>query len=129
MPFKNEWVDPEIFLTHNNLVVYRTYDDDNFENGSRGYVYTTQGGVDDSDYCFDVRSLDVPSKKDLQKHPPYLGTANPEWHTASPEQKKEWKVQWDAWQNEGGGEEAAIKTIIKEAIDRGMIKNPLEEGT
>lgn len=127
MPFKNEWVDPEIFITYKNIVVYRTYDDDNFENGPRGYVYTTQGGVDDSDYCFDVRSLDVPSKNELRKHPPYLGTANPDWKTATSDQKKEWRKQWDAWNSEGGGEETVIKAIIKEAIDLGMIKTPLEE--
>ena len=122
MPTISTWVAPEVFMTHNGVVVYRTYEDDDFDQASNGDSYTTDNMSDGGEYVFNVHELDVPSHSGLDAHPPFLCNTNPDWATASDETKQLWKQQWEAWFD--GGEELAIKTVIKEAIDLGLIRVP-----
>lgn len=123
MPTSTDWVMPDVFMTHNNVTVYRTYKDGDVGQGANTHYFTTDCYSDD--HSFDVREVDVPSKELLNNHPPYLAAdVNPEFATATGEQKAEWRRQWDEWHEDGGGEEQAIATIIKEAIDLGLIKAP-----
>lgn len=120
MPTSSEWVEPEVFLSHNNVTVYHTYKDDDIGQGARTHWFTTNSISDDE--SFDVRDFDVPSKALLTYHPPYLAAdVNHEFATATVEQKAEWKRQWEEWFKDGGGQEQAIATVIKEAIDLGLI--------
>ena len=34
MPYKTIWVEPEVFLEHNGVTVYRTYRDDDIDQGA-----------------------------------------------------------------------------------------------
>jgi hypothetical protein len=67
MPWRTEWVAPEVFLEHEGVVVYHSYKDNDM--GSRmTYWYTTNpehceeiGGEVDP-YEFDVRDLTVDAR-------------------------------------------------------------------
>lgn len=122
MPTISTWVAPEVFMTHNGVVVYRTYEDDDFYQASNGDSYTTDNTSDGGEYVFNVHELDVPSNSGLDAHPPFLCTSNPDWATASDETKQLWKQQWETWFE--SGDELAVKTVIKEAIDLGLIRVP-----
>lgn len=68
----------------------------------------------------------MPSKARLKDHPPFLTAySNPEFKTASEEQKAEWKQQWADWHN--GGEEEIIRAMVTEGIDLGLITAPEED--
>ena len=125
MPYRTIWANPDIFLTHNDVTVYFTYEDDDIDQGTQNYWFTTDGYSDEEQ--FDVRDLDVPSKHLLLGHPPCLSAdTNPAFATASDEQKKAWRDEWQAWTCPGGKEDQAIITILKEAIDMGLIKAYIE---
>lgn len=58
MPYKTEWVDPELLLTHNGVSVYRTYRDDDIEDGKSDYWFTTDKLDNEGDDTrFDIRDL------------------------------------------------------------------------
>lgn len=66
MPWRTDWVDPEIFLEHNGVTIYHSYKD-NVALQRLSYWYTTNpeyaetiGGEVDP-YEFDVRELEVPA--------------------------------------------------------------------
>lgn len=66
MPYKSEWVPPELFIEHKGVSIYRVYEDDDWDAGSRHYHFTTdmECGEDrhmcdheDCPHVFDVRQL------------------------------------------------------------------------
>lgn len=61
MPYRTEWVDPEVFLEHNGVTIYHVYKGDDVECGRRFYWFgTTIHASDDDDddgESFDVRDL------------------------------------------------------------------------
>ncbi|ENZ77735.1 MULTISPECIES: hypothetical protein [Ralstonia] len=126
MPTSTVWVEPQVFLTYRDVTVYHAYEADDIAQGACKYSYTTNNTTDEEH--FDVRYLEVPGVALLEKHPPFLAAdCNPEFATATDEQKAEWQRQWADWRKEGGGEDQAIITIIKEGIDLGLITAPVVE--
>lgn len=124
MPTCSAWVEPDVFLTHNEVIIYNTYKDDDINQGANTYSFTASSISDEE--SFDVRDFDVPSSSLLKNHPPFLAAdCNPDFATATDEQKATWKQQWNAWQN--GGEEAIIRAVITEAIELGLITTPDDE--
>ncbi len=120
MPTSTAWVEPEVFITHAGVTVYRTYDDDDVSQGTKAYWFTCDSTSDNS--SFDVRELDTPSRSTLNSRPPYLRSdLNPEFDSATPEQRERWAREWRDWSN--GGEEAAIRKVLQEAIDAGLLSN------
>ncbi len=120
MPTSTSWVEPEVFLTHTNVTVYRTYKDHDVSQGTNAYWFTCDSSSDD--HSFDVRELNTPSSSTLNSSPPYLRSdLNPEFDSATPEQRERWASEWRDWRN--GGEEAAIRKVLQEAIDAGLLSN------
>lgn len=121
MPDSTIAVPAERFLIYGGVVVFHTYKDDDFDQGRNRFHFTTYR-YETEDGGFDVRDLDVPSKNLLNNHPPYLSaSSNPDYAKASADQKLQWEKQWAEWHKEGGGEDQAIRILLVEAIDRGLI--------
>jgi hypothetical protein len=60
MPYRSAWVDPEIYLTHNGVMIFHTYKDDDIQKGRLLYSYTLDpsASVNNlSSAVFDVRDL------------------------------------------------------------------------
>jgi hypothetical protein len=116
MPFRHEWVDPEIALKHRGLTVYHTYKYDDIGQGPRWYTFTLNPDCgEDSCLCagtcknvFDVREL--PNWVE-PPHPPIL---------AGPDDTPENRKAWDRWRRDRV-EEKHIRAVIQEAIDRGFL--------
>ena len=123
MPYKSVWVAPEIFLEHKGVTVYHVYHDDEFDQGPYELTFTTDEGsrLDDNE-VFDVASLNVPLAHRLKEHPPFLNS--PEFQHATGEDQIRICAEWAAWHEV---KPQAIKDIICQAIDMGLIKNPGEE--
>lgn len=123
MPKIIKWEPPAVFMVHNGITVYHTYENDDVDQGSNTYNYALDGTSDD--FPFDVRDLNVECSGLLQKHPPFLSPSlNPEFEHASAEKIEEWKAQWEEWQRPGGGLDTAIKAVIAAAIDKGLLIVP-----
>jgi hypothetical protein len=116
MPYQNQWVDPELFMTHNGVEVYRTYKDDDVDNGFMMHWFTleTQCGMD---YCicaglcintFDVQELQTWKNP---PHPPFL---------TGDQDTPENRAAWHRYE-ESGVMEKGIKEAIREALDIGLI--------
>lgn len=119
MPFSTEWVEPDVFLTHNGVTVYCTYKSDDIRNGPRTYWFSLSDlcGEEscecDSGKCscvFDVRELG----NWTGPHPPFLTGEN-----NTPENK----LAWDKYHADRM-EEKHIQTVIREALDRGLLIPP-----
>lgn len=117
MPYATNWSDPEIFTSINGVRVFHTYKEDNVDEGRSRYFYTLNGNDDES--SFDVRTLKVPSINLLDTHPPYMSDSYDHWKNASTEERETMKQQWSEWH--ASGEEDAIKAIIKEALESGLL--------
>jgi hypothetical protein len=93
-----QWIEPEIFLEHKNVPIYRMYKDDDAERPLT-YHFTTSAtcGQDDipDGHAYDVRELAVPARG-------LLGSRGP-----------------DA--------DETIRRILIEAIDAGLITVPEAE--
>jgi hypothetical protein len=111
MPTITTWIAPELFMTHNGVNVFRTYEDDDMDQGEMFYSFTLNC-VEDGQ-VFDVRDLDVPEQALLAGQPPYITSSLPE------DRKAELRLQWDAWIKEV--EPAAIKAVIRAALDAGLV--------
>lgn len=123
MPTRSVWVEPELFLVHNDVAVYSTYHDDDIDQGASLYVFTTNPDSDDEH--FDVRELNVPAKDLLTAHPLFLAAdCNPAYASASAEQKVALRKQWEEWLKVGGGEAQAIVSVLKQAIEMGLVTSP-----
>lgn len=63
MPYRTEWVHPDVFIEHAGVTVYRIYKSDDVDQGARMYWFSTRiDGSDDDAHgtggTFDVRMLD-----------------------------------------------------------------------
>lgn len=57
MPYRNEWVAPDLFVEHTGVKIYHVYKDED-ENEPREFWYTTSLTEGDcSGFDFDVRNL------------------------------------------------------------------------
>ncbi|WP_066338601.1 hypothetical protein [Azohydromonas lata] len=122
MPTCSQWVDPEVFMEHAGVTVYRTYVDDDTSQGPSTYSFTLDCLSDDNH--FDVRDLALPSRRKLDEHPPFLGESFEHYRLASAQQREEWRNAWTAWQAPGGGQDQAIQVVLRDAIDRGLLVRP-----
>ena len=124
MPWSSEWITPELFFEHGGVSVYHTYKHDELSYGPSGSWFTLcdDDGSDNSS-TFDIRDLDkeaFPGDPLLEKHPPYLS----EFSDKNSAAHKEASDLWQEWHE---NEEGLKKRILKEAIDRGLLRAPSEE--
>jgi hypothetical protein len=119
MPYKTEWVEPEVRVEHNGIKVYCTYEDDELEQGASDYWFTTAFDCREHGNCcpgchhlFDVRELATWRWKPL----PLAGHDDPLspnfGMVRSPEPEPE------MFTTEGDN---AIEEAIKAAIDSGEL--------
>lgn len=115
MPMQTAWIDPELLLEHQGVRVFRTYKDDDYDQGTKRYWFTLnpQCGVLDSlcedELCrhvFDVREL---STWQAPAQPPYCTGPND-----TPENRTVWDRYWEL-------EAAAIRAAITAAVERGEL--------
>lgn len=70
MPYRTDWVDPEVFMVHNGVTIWHVYKNDDIEQGPRIYSYAfSPQGTDDGDgseFTFDVR--DLPGGLDIETY-------------------------------------------------------------
>jgi hypothetical protein len=113
---------PELFFEHGGVSVYHTYKHNELSYGPSGFWFTLCDDVwNDSE--FDIRDLDkkvFPDDPLLEKYPPYLSDF-PDKNSAAH------KEAADLWQEWYENEESLKKRILKEAIDRGLLRAPSEE--
>ena len=115
MPYREIWVDPELFLSHNGVNVYRTYSNDDFDGGANIYRFTVKPmEAEGFNEAFDVRGLKVPSSSLLDAHPPFISLSMPE------EKKQKLLALWNDWQGPDG-EIQVVRLVLKEAIEAGLI--------
>lgn len=61
MPYRTDWVDPEVFMVHNGVTIWHVYKGDQIEQEPRQYRYAfSRQAADDGDgfeFTFDVRDL------------------------------------------------------------------------
>lgn len=91
MPYRTEWVDPEVFLIHGDVTVYHLYHGDDFFAGAKTFWFSTSSkGSEEGAGAngeFDVRTL-------------------PAW-------PKEGMEDWDVW--------TWAEDAIRDAIDQGIL--------
>ena len=120
MPTITKWCPPEVFLEHNGVKVFHTYEDNDVDNGTLQYHFTSEGRSDDPEHQFDIRDFDTEIK--LNPGVPFDSMENPEYRKATSKQRKHWQGDWARWRFVGFDE--AKRAILIEAIDKGLIKNP-----
>lgn len=109
MPYKTEWVEPEIALQHYDVTIYHLYKDDEIEQGPRTFTFSTsEVGMDQDDGGgeFDVR--DLPNWCEMP-HPPFLLGGD------------DTKENREAWVGHAEKLDAHILQVIKDAIIAGYI--------
>lgn len=125
MPTITQWCPPAVFLKHNGVTVYCVYKNDDVDQGRQEFKFTTHDADDEGQ--FDIREdLKVSSLSRLDEHPPFLSMTDARFAAATPEQRAQWKLDWEAWHAEGGGRHQAVTAILKEGIDLGLIVAPVE---
>jgi hypothetical protein len=112
MPWSEEQVPAELFLSHNGVHIYCTYDQNEMSDGASENYFANYPYADQSTESFDVRELSTWVEPD---HPGYRGFENPENQT--PENEAAWKRY-----HEDKVYEKAVKAAIIAAIDKGEIK-------
>lgn len=122
MPYKSEWVDPEIMLEYHGITVFCIYDNDDFDAGPASYWFTLD--PDDSQEGradFDVREFDVPAVKRLNKGNgarPFLYLSGEPFDSMDEIGKAYAMATWDAY---AAREPATIRQALREAIDAGLL--------
>jgi hypothetical protein len=115
MPTQTVWIDPEVLLEHQNVRVFHTYKDDDYDQGAKRYWFTLnpQCGVADSlcedqpcRHVFDVQELST--WRPPEKPPSCTGPRD------TRENHKAWEQYWEL-------EAAAIQSAIAAAIERGEL--------
>jgi hypothetical protein len=121
MPYRSDWIEPEIALEHGGLFVLHTYKNDDVESGTSGVFFRVSASNDSVDLAtveseqdsFDVREIpDPPTGPKLSDHPPYLSGK-------TEEERAQLQPLWTAWHN--GGELAATENTLRYAIDQGWL--------
>ena len=58
MPYSSQWVEPELFVSHNGVRVYHVYKNDDVDKGAREFWFTTDElEGEGSDFEFDIRDF------------------------------------------------------------------------
>jgi len=118
VPHSTEWVEPALFLMHQEVAVYHMYKDGDTAQGPRAYAFTLNDlcGEDEcvcegQKVCKNVFEVHDLATWQAPPHPPYLiGEDN------TPENQKAWeKHQKDRVECK------AIETAIKLAIEQGIL--------
>lgn len=107
MPYREIYVPPELFLTHNGVNVFHAYGDDEY-NDKKNFWFTLD--TTDNDAQFDLRILDVPARAVLDQHPPY--------QQPGVNDNDDLIKAWNDWH---AGQEERLKAILREAIDAGLL--------
>ena len=123
MPYQTQWVDPELYLRHQEVSVYHTYDDNDIDQGANTYWFTLDPKCgDDSCSCpasargcrfvFDVRELKTYVEPE---HPPHINIAK--------DSEEERTIKEKAWEefHRSGIEEKARREAIEKAIELGLL--------
>ena len=117
MPYRTEYVEPEVFFRHRGVTVYHTYKHDNFDEPRRSYWFTLDPACgEESCQCEGEKCLNVFDVRELPNwteppHPPFLtGTDDP------PENRKAWREY-----HARGMEEKHVKRVIRQALERGSL--------
>ena len=113
MPMTSEWIAPEIFTTHNGVIIYHTYNDEELDQGQNTYWFTTSHNDCEPEFHFDARELDVPARAQLGGHPPYISSTT---DSAIEKQRKE--TLWAKWRER---EPEIMREIIHQAIEGGIL--------
>lgn len=66
MPTKTEWVEPELYLEHNDVYVFYLYKNDEIEQGTRTYCFTLDPSVGELDDRWGEVLVDVRDFPDFQ---------------------------------------------------------------
>jgi hypothetical protein len=124
MPYSTEWVEPGLFLEHQGVKVYFTYENGDIEQGARTYGYTIDPlcGEDECScqagecsHVFDVR--DLPTWVEPPQ-PPFLVGAND-----TPANREAWRRY-----HEEEVEKRHIEAAIRQAIECGFLpRKPANE--
>ena len=112
-------VAPEVRLEYKGVVIFYTYVDDDRDQGRCSYWFTTE--QERTNDPFDVRKLKVPARRMLDAHPPFLADDNPEYRVANDAQRAVFRVWWQEWRAPCGVESHAIDSILRQAVDIGLI--------
>jgi|GEM_PF-1942953 len=126
MPWKTEWVEPDLVLTHKRVSVYATYKYGDVDAIQRHYGFTldTLCGEDECNCdggtkcrnVFDVR--EIPTWQE-PPHPPYLSREGD-----TPENRAAWEKY-----HADHVEEKAIADAVRKAIDLGLLPPILKAGS
>lgn len=110
MPFRTEWVDPDIALTHKGVTLWHLYKDDDIENGPRTYTFA----LDPTEDSYEVGGIDVQSLPNWTEppHPPYMDAEGDN----SPENEAAWRHY-----HADRIEDKHILAALKQAIDQGVL--------
>lgn len=122
MPYKEIRVKPARFMSHKGTVVYHAYKDGMLDS-PRTYEFTMDALSEGEELVtFDVRELEVDNSDLLNGHPPHQTLSDPKWAAADEETRGRWGEEWKKWHN--GGELRAIKAVIRQAIEKGVLTAP-----
>ena len=123
MPFTTNWIDPEVALEHQGKTIYHTYKNDDYDQMTLTYSFTTDGTEDCTEHCFEVRDLKtMPSWQDMESHPPYIDVLET---YADPLELPRLRALWAIYHKELP---AKIQQVLKEAIEAGVLSFPPERG-
>lgn len=110
MPFRSEWVGPEVALEHGGVTLWHIYKDDDIEKGPRTWSFALHPTEDnDEEGGIDVKELPNWTEP---PHPPYMGVGGDN----APENEDAWRRY-----HEDDIEAKHILAALKEAIDRGAL--------
>lgn len=98
MPYVTEWADPELFLLHAGVAVWRTYKNDDFESGTRTYSFTLDPGCGD-DGCNESHPCPCENVFDVRDK----GFDDPKGRMPTDDE---------------------LRVFLRAQIDAGMLKNP-----
>jgi hypothetical protein len=109
MPYREQWVAPELLLEHNGVKVFLTYRDNCVEQGPARFWYVTREDQDE-DEAFDVREL--PTWKEPRAPPCARREDQSDVREAA---QRAWRTFFDET------EPAAIREALIAAIEQGVL--------
>lgn len=100
MPYKSVYIKPKVVVKYNEVVVYCTYNDDDWDQGPSSYWFT----LEEDDYSEDATAFDVRDLPNYQDHrPPSMSDVN----------TSENQIAWNKYH---ANESKMLKKVLKEAI-------------
>jgi len=149
MPYKEEWVSPDIFISVMGVTIFHTYNNDDYNNAS-GYVFSTSSEENEEreeKYDFDIRDID-PRIKSVANQTEFMALAESaiaaglisgkivvhEENDGFPFGKKTWKVEVaetvtkvKTYERSGYTESEAMENAVRQAKLDGF--DDVEDGT